>query len=193
MLRSTSIPLLILAGLALTPPEVGAGPITYSIVDYSSITNPYTVSGSITTNGATGTNLPISDITGYDILVQSSTTHYEIKTQTSFILGTFDATATSLTVATGMDEIAITDGTSAVNLTWRNLPATISYLGIKGTSTGDQELWFGDLPTLQSPVATVSAVPEPSSAALASIGAVVAFLAYGWSRHRRAQRRLEAA
>jgi hypothetical protein len=36
------------------------------------------------------------------------------------------------------------------------------------------------------------AVPEPSTAIAAALGAV-AFLAYGWSRHRRAQRRQAAA
>jgi hypothetical protein len=40
--------------------------------------------------------------------------------------------------------------------------------------------------------ATISSVPEPSSAVLAAIGAV-AILAYGWSRHRREQRRQAAA
>jgi hypothetical protein len=37
-----------------------------------------------------------------------------------------------------------------------------------------------------------AAVPEPSTAIMAAFGAV-AFLAYGWSRHRRAQRRQAAA
>jgi hypothetical protein len=41
--------------------------------------------------------------------------------------------------------------------------------------------------------ATLSAVPEPSSAVLASIGAVVAFVIYGSSRHRREQQRQAAA
>jgi hypothetical protein len=40
---------------------------------------------------------------------------------------------------------------------------------------------------------TLLIVPEPSSVVLASIGAVGAFLAYGWSRHRRQQRRMAAA
>jgi hypothetical protein len=41
--------------------------------------------------------------------------------------------------------------------------------------------------------ATLSAVPEPSSAVLASIGALATGLAYGWSRHPRVQHRLQAA
>jgi hypothetical protein len=40
--------------------------------------------------------------------------------------------------------------------------------------------------------AAASAVPEPSTAVLAVLGAVTG-IAYGWSRHRRAQRRLAAA
>jgi hypothetical protein len=53
---------------------------------------------------------------------------------------------------------------------------------------------FAPLPTggpLPFTIAT-TAVPEPSTHILAVFGAV-AFLAYGWSRHRRAQRRSEAA
>jgi hypothetical protein len=41
-------------------------------------------------------------------------------------------------------------------------------------------------------VPTTSAVPEPSTAMVAALGAV-AFVAYGWSRHRRDQRRQAAA
>jgi hypothetical protein len=51
-------------------------------------------------------------------------------------------------------------------------------------------IWNSPLPTPDSPIATVA---EPSSAVLASIGAVAAFLAYGWSRRRRAQRRQATA
>jgi hypothetical protein len=39
---------------------------------------------------------------------------------------------------------------------------------------------------------SLSAVPEPSTAIVAAFGAV-AFMAYGWSRHRREQRRQAAA
>jgi hypothetical protein len=37
-----------------------------------------------------------------------------------------------------------------------------------------------------------AAVPEPSTAILAAFGSVT-FITYGWSRHRRAQRRQAAA
>jgi hypothetical protein len=63
MVRSTAIQLLILTGMALTSTEVGAGPIMYSVVNYPRFQNGYTVSGTITTNGATGFHLPGSDIT----------------------------------------------------------------------------------------------------------------------------------
>ena len=49
---------------------VGAkGGLTYDIVDYPSISTPYTVSGTITTNGDTGTLLPSSDIVSWDITI----------------------------------------------------------------------------------------------------------------------------
>jgi hypothetical protein len=38
-------------------------------VDYPTLQNGYTVSGSITTNGSTGTKLPVSDITTYQLTV----------------------------------------------------------------------------------------------------------------------------
>ena len=66
MVRSTAIPLLILAAISQTPPEVGAASITYDVVNYPTLQNGYTVSGTITTNGATGTSLPGSDITSWD-------------------------------------------------------------------------------------------------------------------------------
>ena len=50
----------------------------------------------------------------------------------------------------------------------------------------------GDLNGIQLQDLGPTAVPEPSTAIVAAFGAV-AFLAYGWSRHRRAQRRQAAA
>jgi hypothetical protein len=40
-------------------------------------------------------------------------------------------------------------------------------------------------------IGTAAAVPEPSTALVSVFGAV-AFIAYGWSRHRRQQRRQAA-
>jgi hypothetical protein len=96
--RITAITLLLLAGIALIATEGIAASITYSIVPYPTITNPYTVTGTITTNGATGTNLPGADITSWDITITSPTTSITM-TPTNSINNPpnlFDATTTEL-------------------------------------------------------------------------------------------------
>jgi len=51
--RSTALSLLILVAISLIPTEVGADSITYNVVNYPALQNGFTVSGTITTNGAT--------------------------------------------------------------------------------------------------------------------------------------------
>jgi hypothetical protein len=48
------IPLLLMAGGAIAPPASQGG-ITYNLVNYATLQNGYTVSGTITTDGAIGT------------------------------------------------------------------------------------------------------------------------------------------
>jgi hypothetical protein len=48
------------------------------------------------------------------------------------------------------------------------------------------------IPSGTSLTGTITGVPEPSTLVSGAIGAV-AFVAYGWSRHRREQRRQAAA
>jgi hypothetical protein len=193
MVRSTAIPLLILAGMALTKTEVGAASITYSIVNYPTLQNGYTVSGTITTNGATGTFLPGTDITSWDISITKGTTTVVTLTPTdSFNLSNaFDATTTSITAATPFDTVEfVGTGIPEIDLSWTGLPGggAVSYMA--EDHSNNTNLWNASLFPVNSPIATV---PEPSSAVLASIGAVAAFLAYGWSRHRREQRCQAAA
>jgi hypothetical protein len=92
------------------------------------------------------------------------------------------------TVATIPDEISFALKTTPTSfIAWSSNPAPPpSYLAALNNNT----LWASFLPSIDSPIATI---PEPSSAVLASIGAVVALLAYGWSRHRREQRRQASA
>jgi hypothetical protein len=188
MVRSTAIPLLILAGMTLTPTEVGAGSITYNVVDYPTLQNGYTVSGTITTNGATGAALPGTDITAWDITItMGSTTIFTLTPSNSInFTSTFDATTTAITAATLSDRILFAQTAGVPFIQYENAEATIEYLA----ETLGQTLWINFTLPSASPVA---AVPEPSSAVLASIGAIVAVLAYGWSRHRRVQRRQAAA
>jgi hypothetical protein len=187
MVRSAAIPLVILAGMALFPIEVIAAQVIYSIVPYPSITNPYTVSGTITTNGEIGSELPVSDITSWDITITNGTTLIATFTPSIPLSGTvFDASSTAITLPIFDDVIIFTTGLN--NLQWTNIGTAVNYEDIEmPLSLNPTNLWQSNLPSTTSPIAT--AVPEPTSAVLASIGAVVAVLAYGWSRHRRAQRR----
>jgi hypothetical protein len=194
MVRSTAISLLILAGMALTPTEISAASITYSIVNYPTLQNGYTVTGTITTNGATGTALPGTDITSWNITISLGSTAVATLTpsdSTNFTFG-FDATSTTITAATfPSDDIIFRNEAIITGIEWNIItsPSTTQYNGV----VNETFIWNTPLPTPDSPIATVIAtVPEPSSALLASIGAVAAFLAYGWSRHRRAQRRQAA-
>jgi hypothetical protein len=190
--RSTALPLLILAGISLIPTEVGAGSITYNVMNYPTIQDGYTVSGTITTNATTGTSLPGTDISSFDITItMGSTTVAEFTPANSpLALGTFDATPTTLSVGTNPDNLVFESHTAIFG--WLNL-SNISTLYTASLQTFPiTTLWAGNLPSIDSPIATTATVPEPPSAVLASIGAVVVFLAYGWSRHRRVQHRLEA-
>src|SRR5262245_491848 len=69
MVRAAAIPLLLLAGIAPTPTEVSAGSITYSLVDYPASQNGYTLEGSITTNGSTGTIISTDFIKDWSITI----------------------------------------------------------------------------------------------------------------------------
>jgi hypothetical protein len=187
--RPTALSHLILVAIALIPTEVGAGSITYNVVNYPDLQNGYTVSGTITTNGATGTFLPGTDITSWDISITTGTTTVVTLTPSdSFsISNAFDATTTSISAATPFDTVEfVALSIPEIDLSWTGLPGggAVSYMAIDLSNL--TSLWNSSLFPANSPIATV---PEPSSAVLASIGAVAAFLAYGWSRHRRAQRR----
>jgi hypothetical protein len=194
MARSTAISFLILAGMALIPTEISAASITYGIVNYPTLQNGYTVTGTITTNGATGTALPGTDITSWDITISLGSTTVATLTpsdSTNFTIG-FDATPTTITAATfPFDDIIFRNEATITGIEWNIItsPSTTQYNGV----VNETFIWNTPLPTPDSPIATVATVPEPSSAVLASIGAVAAFLAYGRSRHRRAQRRQAAA
>ena len=108
-------------------------------------------------------------------------------TNSSGIGNLFDATLTSISVGTLNGQLRfINESTTFIG--WQGSPGITEY----SAGLNNMTLWGGALPSVDSPIATVATVPEPSSAVLASIGAVVAVLAYGWSRHPRAQHRLAA-
>jgi hypothetical protein len=177
--------LTILAWLALG--VAAKGDVIYNIVDYSNITSPYTVSGTITTNGATGVGLPATDITAWDITVSSgSSTIFEFTPSTSQVFAKFEATLQSITVGTFPEDVDFRSNDDVFFMQWEHAFGA-DQSNFSGTQNG-VSLWFGVLPTADSPVATASAVPEPSSALIAGIGAGVV-IACGLVRKRREQRR----
>jgi hypothetical protein len=171
----------------LTLGVTAKGDVIYNIVDYSNITSPYTVTGTITTNGATGVSLPGTDITAWDITVSSgSGTLFEFTPSTSLVFANFDATLQSITVGTFPDAVDFRSNNSVFFMEWEHDFGADSS-NFSGTQNG-LSLWAGGLPTADSPVATASAVPEPSSALIAGIGAG-ALIACVLVRKRREQRR----
>jgi hypothetical protein len=188
MARSIAIPLLILAATSLTPREVGAASITYDVVNFPDLQNGYTVTGTITTNGATGT-IPPSDITSWDITItQGNNTIEEFTTTNTTAAGFFFATPTSIAIPFDFGGMVFQNANETNRIGWLNDVHSLSSYSATVNST---VLWASLREDSIGVIAT--AVPEPSSAVLASIGAVAVFFAYGWSRHRRAQRRQAAA
>jgi hypothetical protein len=164
-------------------------------MDNNSAYSPYAVTGTITTNGDTGTALPTTDIKAWDITIfNGPTTITEFTSSNSSISPhSFDATSTTISVSTNQDAIAFYQPTSTTIqfLQWFNFGDK----GISTLATGNTKTYW-DSPwaptTAIASDATTSVVPEPSTAIVAVFGAV-ALSAYGWSRHRRAQRRQATA
>src|SRR5262249_54250211 len=111
MVRSTAIPLLILAGMVMTPTDVVAGSITYNVVNYPTLQDGFTVSGTITTNGAIGTLLSGTDITSWDITIAKGDMLVEKfdPSDSSNTSTNFDATPYAITVSTTPDNVGFID------------------------------------------------------------------------------------
>jgi hypothetical protein len=183
----TVISMLILAGFTLAPREVYAD-ITYTIDNYSSLQGGYTVSGTITTNGTIGPAIRPGGgvVKSWDIAITEGTTTIFTFTHSnsSFAGSTFDATLTNLSIAAGDTIYLRSSNPSLYDIQWLNLAPSEVYQA----DTPQGILWTSTEWNPESPVATASAVPEPSSAILAAIGAVSG-IAYGWVRKRREHRR----
>jgi hypothetical protein len=183
MVALTALTWLVLGGGA-------KGDLTYNVVDYTTITAPYTVSGTITTNGDLGAGLPTSDIIEWDITVTNgSTVLFDLTQNNSAVtLAPFNATETEINIDFSNSAIILRDNTGDEILWGEGGSASSIYRGETHTST----LWLGSLPSAGSPVATISTVPEPASLVLAGIGiggVSVSVLV----RKRRQQRRQAAA
>jgi hypothetical protein len=183
MARSAFILLLILAGVILGPREVYAGSIRYFVENYPTLQNGYTVSGTITTNGDFGTSLLTSDITSWNITVTLGSTTIASFTPANSINyeAFFDASPTTLSVSLGTEFINFINLPIGTSLFWGGPNAGDSYLLDLFLSSGASNLlWDSEFP----PPQIVATIPEPSSGALALLGAAV-LISYGWARSRR--------
>jgi PEP-CTERM motif len=183
------VPLLLMTGGAIAPPAVG-GDITYAIVNYPTLQNGYTVSGTITTDGNTGT-LGLVDLTTWDISVQKSgVTQFSLTPSNTNELGVnITATTTALTVS-GSGDSLIFEQQSAVSheiiylIAWAG-PTTNMYESYDIPAQGTP-IWASAWPSTN----VIASVPEPSTFVQLALGALGAgtFVARARSRHRRAHR-----
>jgi hypothetical protein len=174
------IPLLLLAWGAIAPTVAWAGDITYQILNGGIYPNG-TLSGTITTNGTTGTDLSPADIVSWDITATGGTLTGGSVTLTPAnspdLYGVFNATDQVITLSPG--------GTLGMQSSFSPYYPTFRWdsYELGGTSYTDWDAFnapgsfaSGYYPEGDSPVATV--LPEPSTAMLAGFGAV-GVLVYG--------------
>ena len=192
---------IILTWAVICPCPAMAG--SYSIANYPTDQNGHNISGTITTDGTLGT-LAAKNIISWSVTIDAITFTNTDPNAETLVSGTgLTATLTSITLA----EAAIGEfndlrfdinnaGVTSPSIDWHRSPSAVPSVNTDfyGGSILQAETWFTSNPSMGGTNPwLIASVPEPSTALLASIGAVVGFLAYGWSRHRRAQRRQAAA
>jgi hypothetical protein len=191
------LPLFLLSAAVLATSSAKAD-ITYSLQNYPADQDGHTLSGTITTDGHIGP-LSSSDIKSWTVTIDS-TTFASTDPQASVEIPDTKAVLASSTAIT----IAF-DPVGAPNFNYFSLSsepdgtmATLSSLSYERDDTertyaaflnNGPFLWLTDDPHMggTDPWVIAAVVPEPSTAIVAAFGAV-AFLAYGWFRHRRAER-----
>ncbi len=178
MVRSTTTPLLILAGIALCTSEATAGSVVYSMVDYPSLQNGYSVGGTITaTNGS---------ISAWDITLSLGTDPlYTFDTINSTFFSNNSPVVTPTTIYAPSNSFVIVDANDfTFALGWD--PVALRYYGVNERNG----FWNTSIPNQDFTIATLcsSTVPEPSSCLLAVCG-VVSGIAYAESKRRAKRRR----
>ena len=165
MVRSTTIPLLILAGIALSTPEATAGSVVYSMVDYPSLQNGYSVGGTITaTNGS---------ISAWDITISQGTDLLVTFVPNNSNFDSSPTVTSSEIYAPAESDTGLYLNTNPITsfIEWDTLGST--YAG--AISIQNQEGWLqtDNIPADQPfTIATLAPtpVPEPSSCVLAVVG-----------------------
>ena len=171
------------------PPGAPAAPITYDLVNVPADQNGWTVSGHLTTTGATGT-LAASDVTSWDFTLTKGLTSYaatgSAPSNISNILATSDAIIVQNLPVTGL---TLTKGVTS--LSWTRLTPSFEYY----SATQSFNLWQAFSPSYSVDsaggwiIATAppSGVPEidpaTGSSALSLVAGVLAVIE---QRRRRA-------
>jgi PEP-CTERM motif len=166
---------------------VAGGDITYDVVNYPSLQNGFTVSGTIPTDGTTGDFLTQNNVVSYDLTVlQGNTVVFtETTANSEGLLAQFQATTQALSIPiSNADEFQF-NSTEDNTLVWSNsngLGNPASYAAFSDTgATLWNSSWTGTDPVF---VAASAAVPEPTSVALLAMGAV-RLIGQGCFRRRR--------
>ena len=183
---------LLVVGWALVVPREANADVIYNVVDYPTLQNGYTVTGTITTDGKIGV-LGNGDFTNWDVTISRNGVTVDTFSSQGGIgsSGSVTASATSITVQSDalLDFVVLQNG-HATEIFWPG-PTVLGTYSVVDFSSG-ASLWSSTLPAPYTVATAAAAVPEPSIAALTALAACT-FLAYGWSRHRRDQRRQGAA
>ena len=192
---------IVLTWAVISPCPAKAG--SYNIVNYPTDQNGHNVFGTITTDGTLGT-LAANNIISWSVTIDGTTFTNTDPNAETLVLGTgLNATLTSITLAeaaTGLVndlQFEINNlGVTSPSIDWHRSPSAVPSVNTDfyDGSIAEANTWFTLNPSMGGTNPwLIAAVPEPSTGLLASIGAVVAILAYGWSHHRRVQRRQAAA
>jgi hypothetical protein len=191
-------PLLLLTGAFLATRTAKAGNITYNLASYPADQKGFTLTGSITTDGTIGT-LSGTDILSWSVTIDSTTFTSSNPLSQIFVQGSnLQATANLLifdpthTVPRAEFALRVSDNTA---IQWASQTTVFghfessNYLGFVNGSID----W--DIPNPKmggtNPWVIGTAVPEPSAALLAGLGAV-SLVACALVRKRREQRRAAA-
>jgi hypothetical protein len=199
------LPLALLTGAIFATDPVKAD-LTYHLqsyptdqTDYTDSTIRHTLTGAITTDGYIG------DLNGHilswNYSIDGGTTHSSTDPNAATVIDTsqFIATPTQITLGQstlpGPGDVRLYGDHTIGGLTFLDWKRETNF-PVYSAVVQNQTIWFNSNPTMGGTdpwviATTASPVPEPSTAIVAVCG-TVAFIAYGWSRHRRAQRRQAA-
>jgi hypothetical protein len=186
--------------LMFCPAALSAASITYNIQPYPAYQNGYTLSGTITTDGATG-SLSGTDITAWALKVSGPSVNFSSSGSgagTGVFLEGLTASSTQLTlpppVQPGPETMTILElSDSAGEVIWQETIIGNSYEASNLTSiawlTAPPDNGLGGSPWI---IATAS-VPEPGSLTMASLASACLAAAVWTTRRRRIRSRSLAA